>query len=250
MTPPLFLVEELGEPADGAELTLTGDEAHHGASVLRLKPGEAVLVGDGAGAVAEGTVAAVRPGRDAVVTVIVRRRWVEPEPALRFTVVQALAKGDRGELAVEQAAQVGADAVIPWRAARCVARWDEGPRGAKALAKWRSVARAATKQARRPRLLHVAEPVTTRELLGLASSAALTVVLEGDAERAFADLPWPERGEVLLVVGPEGGITPEERAALASAGAVEARLGPYVLRTSTAGAVAVSAAATLTKRWR
>lgn len=246
-TPPLFLIDDIPESAD--EVTLTGDEAHHGASVLRLKPGEQVLLGDGSGTVAQGSVTSVRSGRDATVVVDVQRRWVEDEPSLRLTVVQALAKGDRGELAVEQATEVGADAVIPWRAARCVARWDDGPRGAKALGRWRAAARAATKQARRPRLLEVTEPVSTDELLRRAASASLTVVLDGDADRAFPDLPWPDEGEVLFVVGPEGGITPQEHEALLSAGAVDARLGPYVLRTSTAGAVAVAAAALVTRRW-
>lgn len=245
-TPPLFLVDEL--PA-GDRAIVDGDEGRHAATVLRLRPGEPLLLSDGAGAAARCTVEEVRPGREAAVVVDLLERWQAPEPAPRVTVVQALAKGDRGELAVELATEAGADAIVPWRAARSVARWDDGPRGAKALARWRASARAATKQARRPWLPEVTEPVDTAGLLRRVAAAELTVVLDGDAERPMSDVKWPATGEVLVVVGPEGGTTAEERDALLAAGATTVRLGPFVLRTSTAAAVALSAIGVLAGRW-
>jgi len=245
-SPPLFLVDEL---PTGETATLGGDEGRHAATVLRLKPGEPLLLSDGAGAVARCTVDAVQPGREAAVRVSLHERRLEPAPEPRVVVVQALAKGDRGELAVELATEAGADAIVPWRAARSIARWDDGPRGAKALQRWRASARAATKQARRPWLPEVAEAVDLPGLLERVRSAAATVVLDGDASQGIAQVRWPAAGEVLLVVGPEGGMTEQERDELHSAGAVEVRLGASVLRTSTAAAVALGAIGVLTGRW-
>jgi 16S rRNA (uracil1498-N3)-methyltransferase len=163
---------------------------------------------------------------------------------------QALVKGDRGELAVELATETGVDAVVPWRAAHCVARWDDGPRGAKALARWRSTAREAAKQSRRLWVPPVAEPVSTAGLVSLVRSAALAVVLDAAAPSGLTDLSLPADGDVVLVVGPEGGISDSESALLQDAGAQVARLGPTVLRSSTAAAAAIAALGVLTMRWR
>lgn len=246
MSPPLFLVDAM---PSGVTALLDGDEARHASTVRRLKPGEVLLLSDGAGAAARCAVDVVRPGREPELQLSVLERWTVPQPEPSVTVVQALAKGDRGELAVELATEAGADAVVPWRAARSVARWEEGPRGAKALQRWRASARAATKQARRAWLPPVREAVSTTELLELVRAAAATVVLDGDAASGIADVEWPAAGEVLLVVGPEGGITDEERDGLLAAGAQAARLGPSVLRTSTAAAVALGSIGVLTQRW-
>jgi 16S rRNA (uracil1498-N3)-methyltransferase len=176
-------------------------------------------------------------------------RWVEPEPAPRVVLAQALVKGDRGELAVELATEAGVDGVVPWRAARCVAKWEDGPRGAKALGRWRSTVREAAKQARRARVPFVDEPVSTNQLSHRVSSSALALVLHESATERLADVELPESGDVLLVVGPEGGITPEELGALRSSGARIVRLGPTVLRASTAAAVALGAIGVRTTRW-
>lgn len=246
MAPPLFLVDAM---PSGVTATLDGDEARHASTVLRLKPGEVLQLSDGAGAAARCAVDEVRPGREPELQLSVVERWTVPQPEPLVTVVQALAKGDRGELAVELATEAGADAVVPWRAARSVARWEDGPRGAKALQRWRASARAATKQARRAWLPPVREAVSTPELLELVRAAAATVVLDGDAAGGIADVEWPAAGEVLLVVGPEGGMTDDERDGLLAAGAQAARLGPSVLRTSTAAAVALGSIGVLTRRW-
>lgn len=243
---PLFLVDEL---PSSDELTLDGDEARHAATVRRSRVGERVMLGDGAGSIALCEVAAVRSGRDAALELTVVRRDSTPRPEPRVVVAQALVKGDRGELAVELATEAGADAIVPWRAARCVARWDEGPRGAKALARWRSSARAATKQARRPWLAEVREPVGTAGLVELVRAADAALLLDGEASRGIGDVSLPPVGELVVIVGPEGGITEEEGDAVAAAGGVAVRLGPSVLRTSSAAAVALGAIGALSARW-
>ncbi|MFI5610431.1 16S rRNA (uracil(1498)-N(3))-methyltransferase [Amycolatopsis sp. NPDC051903] len=245
-TLPVFLATAV---PDRGSAVLDGEEARHAATVRRLRVGEQLVLSDGAGAMARCVVDAVQAGRDASLTLTVVERWTEEAPALRVHVAQALAKGDRGELAVELATEAGADAIVPWRAARSVARWDDGPRGDKALARWRATARAAAKQARRAHVPDVTEPVSTRELAQLAATMSRTLVLESGVTSRLTDVPLPDTGDILLVVGPEGGVTDEELATLEAAGALAVRLGPTVLRTSTAAAVALGALGALTSRW-
>jgi 16S rRNA (uracil1498-N3)-methyltransferase len=250
MTAPVFLVEPAlldgGGPAGPREIVLTGPEGRHAVSVRRLQPGEEVVLTDGAGRGAHGEVAAVA-GKDEL-TVRVREMRTEPEPRPTVTVVQALPKGDRGELAVETMTEAGVDAVLPWAAARCVTQW-RGERGAKSLAKWRSTAREAAKQARRLRFPTVGDLVTTRQLLPLLAAADFAAVLHEEGSVPLATAALPQSGSLLLVVGPEGGIAPEELALFAEAGASPHRLGPTVLRTSTAGVAAVSLLLARTGRW-
>jgi 16S rRNA (uracil1498-N3)-methyltransferase len=240
-TLPVFLVDSLPAGDDGV---LDGPEGHHAASVRRLRVGEELVLADGRGGRVRCGIEAVE--KDSLRLKTLERTYIEP-PRPRVVVAQALVKGDRGELAVELATEAGVDAIVPWRASRCVARWDEGPRGAKALAKWRSTAREAAKQSRRAWVPEVAEPVTTMELAKLAGAAAKAMVLHESATGRLQDLPTD--GDLLLVVGPEGGISDEELAALADAGAVAVRLGPSVLRASTAAAVALGAIGALSTRW-
>lgn len=246
MTDPLFLVDALA-PA-GAEQELTGPEGRHAATVRRLRVGEAVLLGDGRGGRARAVVTDV--GRDAL-TVRVGDVTRIPEPAPRVVLVQALVKGDRGELAVELATEAGVDGIVPWRAARCVARWEAGPRGDRGLARWRSAAREAAKQARRAWVPDVAEPVPTAGLVALLADRPALVLHEA-ADVTLPELAGslPVDGDLVLVVGPEGGVADDELAALVGAGARTVRLGPEVLRASTAGAVALGALGVLTGRWR
>jgi 16S rRNA (uracil1498-N3)-methyltransferase len=239
VSPPLFLLAEL--PA-GDHAVLDGREGRHAATVKRLRPGEAVLLGDGCGALASAVVAGV--GRDVVELTVVERAVVAT-PSPRVVVAQALVKGDRGELAVELATEAGVDALIPWTAARCVARWA----GDKGLARWQRTAREAAKQARRAWVPPVAAPVTTRELAAGVAAADCALVLHEAATTALAEVALPAAGEVLLVVGPEGGITDDELGLLTAAGAQAVRLGPEVLRASTAAAVALGALGALTGRW-
>ena len=236
MSNPVYLAGSL----DGETVTLDGPEGRHAATVKRTRVGEVVDLVDGRGTRCTGTVIATT--RDTV-TVRVDVRAVELEPAQRITLVQALAKGDRGELAVELATEVGVDAVLPWSAARCVVRWD-GDRGAKALERWRSTAREASKQARRAWLPEVSEPLSTKEVAALPG---LLLVLHEAATTRLTEVALD--GDVVLVVGPEGGVSDEELAQLVEAGATAVRLGASVLRTSTAGAAAIAVVSSRTGRW-
>jgi 16S rRNA (uracil1498-N3)-methyltransferase len=242
MTLPVFLADDV----TGESVVLTGPEGHHAARVRRLRVGESVDVVDGRGTRATCTVTSV--GRD-VVELAVGHRSTAPTPSPRLVLVQALAKGDRGELAVELATEVGVDEVVPWAAARCVAKWD-GERGAKALDRWRSTAREAGKQSRRAWLPVVAELHTTGQVVERARAAAATLLLHESASQSLAGLDLPATGDVLLVVGPEGGLADEELDVLAAAGGQPVRLGPSVLRTSTAGAAAIAVVSAQTTRWR
>jgi 16S rRNA (uracil1498-N3)-methyltransferase len=232
--PPLFLVPP-GAIAGGI-LTLTGPEGHHAAAVRRLRPGERADISDGAGTLASCVVTSV--GKDSL-TLDVSAVHTVPPPQPRLTVAQALPKGDRGELAVELMTEVGVDAIVPWGAARSITKW-QAERGARALAKWRATAREAAKQSRRAWLPDIEELAGPSAVAQRVATAATAIILEADAPAKLRELPLPETGEILLLVGPEGGISPEERTALRAAGAIEARLGPTVLRTSTAGAAAAA----------
>jgi 16S rRNA (uracil1498-N3)-methyltransferase len=247
-TTPVFLVPSV--PAGGTTV-LDGPEGHHAATVRRLGPGAELVIADGRGTAAACIVETVGDkgtGKDTL-TLRVGRRWHEPEPQPRIVLAQALVKGDRGELAVELATETGVDLVLPWRAARSVARWDDGPRGAKALARWRSTAREAAKQSRRTWIPDVDEPVSTAALADRIRRSAAALVLDTDGTR-LTDLTLPAEGDLVLVVGPEGGLTDHETETFVSAGAQVARLGPTVLRASTAAAAAISALGVLTSRWR
>jgi 16S rRNA (uracil1498-N3)-methyltransferase len=179
--------------------------------------------------------------------VAVRARFDVPAPDPEFVLVQALPKGDRGPLAVDLATELGVDRIVPWAAARCVTRWRDD-RVEKGVAKWRSAARAASKQSRRPRVPEVTGPMTTREVCGLLGDTELAVVLHEQARRPLAELQVPPTGTVAVVVGPEGGLTDGEVVAFRAAGAQAVRLGAEVLRTSTAGAAAL-AALSVRGRW-
>jgi 16S rRNA (uracil1498-N3)-methyltransferase len=240
-TPPVFLVDAL--PV-GGETVLGGTEGHHAAAVRRLRPGEAVRLADGAGGLADCTVVGPADGGLRLAVAAVRR--LSP-PAPRFVLVQALAKGDRGELAVELATELGVDEVLPWAAARSVTRW-EGARGERALARWRSTAREAAKQSRRAWVPVVGEPLTTWQVADRIGRSAALVLHEAAAEPLTA-APLPAAGDLVLVVGPEGGLDPTELAVFTAAGARPVRLGEPVLRTSTAGAAALAVLAARTGRW-
>ncbi|WP_431949328.1 16S rRNA (uracil(1498)-N(3))-methyltransferase [Actinacidiphila sp. bgisy167] len=244
MTAPVFVVEPGTLGPD--RITLSGPEGRHAVSVRRLRVGEEIVLTDGLGRGAYGTVAAV-DGKDTLEVAVAGLRE-EAEPRPRITVVQALPKGDRGELAVETMTEVGVDAVVPWAAARCITQW-KGERGAKSLAKWRSTAREAAKQARRLRVPEVADVLTTRQLVGLLSGAAFAAVLHEEGAEPLATAPLPTEGDIVLVVGPEGGVSPEELDAFAAAGAKPYRLGASVLRTSTAGVAATALLLGRTGRW-
>jgi 16S rRNA (uracil1498-N3)-methyltransferase len=270
LSPPVFGCAPL---PTGDEFSLAGPEGRHAALVRRLRAGERLDVTDGRGSVAECVVARAR--RDELDCRVLRRR-TESAPAPRLVVVQALPKGDRGERAVEMLTEVGVDEIVPWAAARSVVRWDGG-RGDRSRLRWRSTAVEAAKQARRAHWPDVAEPATTADVAARLSGAGLPVVLHekaalpvrallgarellaaagpGGSGRAGVAARGDGRGgaaavaDVVLVVGPEGGLADDELAAFAAAGARAVRLGPTVLRTSTAGVVAAAVVLAGVGRW-
>jgi 16S rRNA (uracil1498-N3)-methyltransferase len=244
MSAPMFLVDAL--PA-GETGTLDGPEGHHAATVQRLRSGERLVVADGRGGTAFAVARSVGSGR---VDYEVEDRMFLPEHDPRLVVVQGIAKGDRGELAVQAMTEVGVNEIVPWAASRSVAQWRD-ERGAKAREKWVSTVREATKQARRPWLPVVGgDPsVSTATAARRLSSAAAAFVLHEEAAERLATAPLPASGDIVLVVGPEGGISDEERDAFSAAGALTVRLGTEVLRTSTAGVAALSVLAARLQRW-
>ncbi|MFJ8827124.1 16S rRNA (uracil(1498)-N(3))-methyltransferase [Streptomyces sp. NPDC102467] len=250
MTAPVFVVD--GPVPGDCTYVLDGSEGRHAVSVKRLRAGEPLVLTDGRGAWSEGVVAAAE-GKDRLVVEAGPLR-TEAEERPRITVVQALPKGDRGELAVETMTETGVDAIVPWAASRCVTQW-RGERGAKALGKWRATAREAGKQSRRVRFPEFPDgtgAASTKEVAALLAAADLAVVLHEDRDAhsaALASANLPESGEIVLVVGPEGGVSPEELQVFNDAGARTFRLGRSVLRTSTAGTAAVALLLARTGRW-
>ncbi len=242
MSLPLFLVAQL---PPGREYELDGPEGRHAASVLRLRVGEQLLLGDGAGSVARAEVTGVAPA-SLRLRLLELRREARPEPVL--VVAQGIAKGDRGELAVQAMTEVGVDEIVPWAAARSVAQW-RGERGFKARDKWAATAREAAKQARRGWVPVVGgDPdVSTKALAKRLDANSL--ILHEEATEKLSTVELAASGEIVLVVGPEGGIDDAELAAFQAAGARPVRLGQNVLRTSTAGVAALSVLAVRLGRW-
>ena len=242
MSNPVFIVptSAIADVAPGAVVTVTGTEAHHAVSVVRLQAGEAVDLVDGAGARVLGrVVSTAAPDRLDVEVLAVAH---EPAPAVRLTVVQAIPKGEHGELAVDLMTQADVDVVVPWAAQHAVAVW-RGDKADRGRAKWQAAAQRAGKQARRATVPVVDEMAGTATVVAMIRQATLAVVLHESSRSSLAALELPATGDLLLVVGPEGGISDAERGQFAEAGAVEARMGRTVLRSSFAGAAALTAIA-------
>ena len=253
MSAPVFLAEpgSLAGYDPGSIYLLGGTEGRHAGVVQRRGAGERVDVVDGAGVRLVGSVGTVGPDG---VRVVVAERLEEPAPGVVLVLVQALAKGDRDELAIEAATEVGVDAVLPWQAERSVVVW-RADRAAKSRARWQGTVRAATKQSRRARMPVVELAVDGRGLTtrarAVVAAGGVVLVLHEEAGTALAAavLPSATGLEVLVVVGPEGGISDHEIASLTDAGAQPVRLGPHVLRTSTAGPVALALLSQRLGRW-
>jgi 16S rRNA (uracil1498-N3)-methyltransferase len=225
----------------GDMLSLVGDDAHHAAVVRRIHAGERVDVSDGHGLVAECLVE--RVSRNEVSLLVERHRTVQrPDP--RLVVVQALVKGDRAETALESLIELGVDEVVPWAASRSVVEWS-GDRGERALTKWRTTAHEAAKQSRRAWLPTVSGLASTSEVAVRLASAALPVVLHETATEPLAAVPTPPTGDIVVVVGPEGGLTDDELGVLGPA----YRMGSTVQRAATAGVAAAAVLLSRTPRW-
>ncbi|MGA8845121.1 MAG: 16S rRNA (uracil(1498)-N(3))-methyltransferase [Nocardioides sp.] len=245
MSLPFHLVPDLAGARVDQVVTVEGDEAHHAVAVRRLRVGEQVALTDGAGTLVVGAVATTGK-RVFTVHVESVHRSERPDPDL--VVIQALPKGDRGELAVEVLTEIGVGRIVPWAASRSVAVW-KGERAEKSLTKWRSTAREAAKQARREWHPEVDPMASTAEAVALVAQADLAVVLHEASVAPLSAMRVPDAGTIVLVVGPEGGLSGEEVAAFGAVGARSVRLGSEVLRTSTAGVAAAAALLARTSRW-
>ena len=223
-----------------------GPEGRHAATVRRIGVGERVALVDGQGRRADGTVSIV-DGKQAIEVAVETLTLEEPaEP--RIAVVQALPKGDRGELAVELLTEVGVDVIVPWSAEHCVTQW-KGERAERGHRRWSDAARTAGKQARRCRFPVVEVLASTADVTDRARSAGVALVLHESATTAIGDVAVPDTGEVLVIVGPEGGLSASELEQFSASGAVAVRMGPTVLRTSSAGIAALAALLASSDRW-
>ncbi|WP_193596211.1 16S rRNA (uracil(1498)-N(3))-methyltransferase [Microbacterium sp. YJN-G] len=238
-----FIVPDCTDAAVGDVIALTGTEAKHASTVRRVRLGETITLGDGTGTWLEGAVEDVSASR---VTVRIGARSVQERPSSRIVLVQALAKGDRDELAIQAACELGADEIVPWQAARSVSRWD-GPKAAKGRERWASIVREAAKQAHRAWVPSVAPVESTAQLAKRAEDARM-LVLDPWTETRLTGIRSDGR-DIVLVVGPEGGIASEELERLEEAGAERVRLGDTVLRTSTAGPAAIAVLSGAIGRW-
>lgn len=260
-----YLNESLASAVVGGTVELVGTEARHAVTVSRVRVGESLSIGNGSGLIVNGEVREVDAGR---LVLLVASVSEAPRPVPAIHLVQALAKGDRDELAVQAATELGVDAVLPWAASRSIVRW-EGPKAAKGRERWAAIVREATKQSMRPWLPEVTEVVPTRQLVALAATTRM-LVLDPAASERLSQFALTSAGtdkaisgtrvaeeraaavderDIVLVVGPEGGITPGELDALTAAGASTVRLGDAVLRTSTAGPAAIAVLNAKLGRW-
>ncbi|NUL45022.1 16S rRNA (uracil(1498)-N(3))-methyltransferase [Cellulosimicrobium funkei] len=247
MSNPLFYVGdgELNPASAGDTVVVSGAEARHAAQVMRLSPGERVDVADGSGRRVSGVVHSAAPDRLEVTAETVHD---EPAPHPELVLVQALAKGDRDLLAIQTATELGLDAVHPWQAERSIVRW-KGDKAAKALIKWEAALLSAAKQARRARVPRTETVLDGVEVASVCGPGSLVLVLHEDAQQSLGEavaeaglvtLTGGAVDRIVLVVGPEGGISPAETAALSEAGGRPVLLGHHVLRSSTAGPAAVA----------
>lgn len=245
MSRPVYVQEFPTPPTVGEVIELTGDEGRHAVSVKRTGVGEQIELVDGHGTRAVITVTGVS-GKDQLVGVV---DCVANEPVPRPTVmvIQALPKAARSELTVDLLTQAGADVIVPWQAGRSVANW--GKKQDKGLAKWRAAARAAAKQSRRSRIPEITPVADQAAVVALIQAAPLALMLHEDATGKITDQPVAQADSVVLIIGPEGGISPAELDAFTTAGAHPVRLGPEVLRTASAGMVALAALGAVTDRW-
>lgn len=238
MSYPLFLLDDLPDPlpAVGTRLQLDGQEGRHAALVRRIQQGETILIGDGRGRAVQGAVCEVSKTSLAI---IVNQQLAAAEQTRRYVAVQALAKGDRADLAVELLTEVGAAEIIPWQSERSIVRWS-GERLQKGLARWRSTAREAAKQSRRLKVPLVREPLNTAQLVEVVKDVDLALILHEGASGWLGTVDLPDRGTIMIIIGPEGGIAPDELDDLVAAGARPVLISDGILRTSTAGVVALA----------
>lgn len=245
MVEPLFRAEIAAAPAAGSLLELDGPEAKHAMAVRRMKPGEAIQLSNGSGLRVRGQVKELTGN---TLTVAVTQVIDEQKPAVQFFLAQALAKGDRDELAIQAATELGIFGIYPWQSERSVSRWD-GAKIEKGKSRWQSIVNEAAKQSLRVFEPEVFDPRSSKQLAAAFADFDQVIILDPTASSGLASNQLPTAGRVLLVVGPEGGISDPELIAFEAAGARRLNLGAPILRTSTAGVAALSGLLAISGAW-
>lgn len=246
MVEPMFSMALSAEVQTGSVIQLAGPEAKHAVAVRRMRAGESIQLSNGKGFWVRGEIQSIQSN---VLQIKVLEAAQEIEPEIRLSLIQALAKGDRDELAIQAATELGVSSIVPWEADRSISRWI-GLKEEKAVARWQTIVSEAAKQSLRSFTPQVQSPVSTKELVGLIATFDLVLVLDPTAELGLGSLEFVNPQNLGIVVGPEGGISQDELDLLESAGAKRVRLGESILRTSTAGVAAISAVLAKSNLWR
>lgn len=236
MVEPLFIKLDLQASNIGATITLDGDEAKHAVAVRRMRVGEAIALTNARGLRVRGVVAAIN-GK--TLDLKVSEVSEQAEPQLQITLIQALAKGDRDELAIQAATELGVMRVIPWQAERSISRW-VAEKADKGQQRWQTICDEAAKQSLRAWHPRVESVSSSRQLVNLFGQFDRVLLLDPYAEHGLG-LAIKPMGKIALIVGPEGGIDDSELNLFAEAGAERVHLGSSILRTSTAGVAAIAA---------
>ncbi len=237
MVEPLFRSDFVTPPAPGEAVTLGGSEGKHAVNVRRMRVGEGIQLSDGKGMRVRGEVSSLG---NSSLTVSIDSVVHETKPDMTLTIVQALAKGDRDELSIQAATELGCWAVVPWQAERSISKW-EGAKIAKSVERWQTIVSEAAKQSLRVFEPVVAQPVGTKQLVANVKNYDLVLVLDPTSDIGLGNIDLSENQKtVAIIVGPEGGISELELEALEDSGAVRVHLGAPILRTSTAGVAAIA----------
>ena len=235
----LFFVDQI---SSGSTQELSGDEGHHAVKVMRLQIGEQIKIADNLGNWVSGAITEV--GKKSLKINVSERgnaEHLKPELIL----VQAVTKSDRTKEMLELLTVAGADQIIPWQAQRCISKWKSD-----STDKWLTTIKESAKQARRVKLPVLSDAVTTNQLVKLFQAEDQIIVLHESAQLNLSQFNFVEYTKrILIVIGPEGGISEEEIAQLTSAKAVVVRMGENVLRSAHAGFAALSGIQTLIGRW-
>lgn len=235
----LFFVDHLGT---GDTQELSGDEGHHAVAVMRLNVGEQLKISDGLGNWVSGPIKEVSK-KSLKIDIAERGSTQLKKPEL--IVVQAITKSDRIKEMLELLTVGGADQIIPWQAERCISKWQSD-----SASKWQILIKEAAKQARRVKLPQLANEVTTNQLVDLFQSTDKVIVLDENAKSNISQINLSaEIARVILIIGPEGGISDSEISKLQSSGAVSARMGDLVLRSAHAGFAGLAAIQSSIGRW-
>lgn len=233
----LFFVEDLPTTVGGS-YEFANDDANHAIRVLRMQAGDEFMLSDGNGSWSQVVATEVKKKS---MQVRVMDSGFQAPLATTITVIQALPKGDRAKEAIELLTEAGVDRIVPWASARSIGKGSE---------KFAITAREASKQSRRFRIPEVTEVATTAQICEAIKLSDLAIAFHESATSKLSDQVSSHNVEhLLIIIGPEGGLTDEEIAAFTEAGAKVALMGRPILRSAHAGIAAVSAVSALLKVW-